>query len=201
MLLLSFVFLYADIDARIEAIQNAPVEERFMLMNAFKKEMLNMQEEERIDAITKLKSITQSRHSDRAIRELQQYTKPRHIRHREMISHVKKRPEIHRDHENETEDHIENETEDHMENEVEDRIEDEAEEHIESEVEDHIEDETEDHIENETEDHMENEVEDRIEDEAEDHIESEVEDHIEDETEDHIENETEDHMEDEHDDD
>ena len=177
MLLIIFIPLYANIDARIEAIQNAPVEERFMLMNAFKKEVVHMQEEERIDAITKLRSITQSRHSDRAIRELQQHAKPRDMHHRNITSKIKRRTETHIHREHETEDNIE------------------------SEVEDHIEDETEDHIENETEDHMESDVEDHIENETEEHIESEVEDHIEDETEDHIESEVEDHIEDEHDDD
>ena len=43
--------LYADIDAKIEAIQNAPVEERFILMNEFKKEILYMHDQERIRAI------------------------------------------------------------------------------------------------------------------------------------------------------
>ena len=145
--------LYANIDARIEAIQNAPVEERFMLMNAFKKEVLHMQEEERIDAITKLKSITQSQHSGRAIKELQKYAKPRYPHNREGVSKTKERTEIHLEQENEAEDHIEDETEDHIEDETEDHIEDETEDHIEDETEDHIEDETEDHIEDETDDH------------------------------------------------
>jgi hypothetical protein len=169
--------LYANIDARIDAIQNAPVEERFMLMNAFKKEVVHMQEAERIDAITKLKSITQSRHSDRAIKELQKYAKPKYHHNSERVSKSKERTEI------------------------EYELDDDAEDHIEDESEQHIEDETEDHIESETEDHIEDETEDHIEDETEDHIEDETEDHIESETEDHIEDETEDHIEDEHDDD
>ena len=160
MSLLSFVTLYANIDGQIEAIRNAPVEERFMLMNAFKKEIVHMQEKERIDAITKLKSITQSRHSDRAIKELQKYTKPKYDHKSERVSKTKERTEIEYEHEHEAEDHIEDESEDH--------IEDETEDHIENETEDHIEDETEDHIENETEDHIENETEDHIEDEHDD---------------------------------
>ena len=193
MLLFSFAALYANIDERIEAIQKAPVEERFMLMNAFKKDIIHMQEEERIDAITKLRSITQSRHSERAIKELQHRARPRDIHRREIHSKIRKRSEIQIDQENETEDHMESEVEEH--------IEDETEDHIESEVEDHIEDETEDHIESEVEDHIEDETEDHIESEVEDHIEEETEDHIESEVEDHIEDETEDHIEDEHDDD
>ena len=160
--------LYANIDARIEAIQNAPVEERFMLMNAFKKEVIHMQEEERIDAITKLRSITQSQHSDRAIKELQKYAKPKHPYRNDIISRTKERTEIHSEHENEAEDHIEDESEEHIEDETEDHIEVETEEHIEDETEDHIEEETEDHIEIETEDHIEDETEDHIEDEHDD---------------------------------
>ena len=166
--MLLIVPLYANIDARIEAIQNAPVEERFILMNAFKKEVVHMQDEERINAITKLRTITQSKHSDRAIKELQKYAKPRYPRNRERISKTKERTEVHPDDETEIEDHVEGETEDQIEDETEDHIEDETEDHIEDETEDHIEDETEDHIEDETEDHIEDETEDHIEDETDD---------------------------------
>ena len=181
----SFLPLNGNIDTQIEAIQNAPVEERFILMNAFKKEVIHMQEAERIEAITKLRSITQSRHSDRAIRELQDHARPRYHRNSERVSRTKERNERRSEREYETEDHIEDETEDHIEDETEDHIESETEDHMESEVEDHIEDETEENIESE----------------VEDHIEDETEEHIENETEDHIEDETEDHIEDEHDDD
>ena len=156
----SFLPLNGNIDAQIEAIQNAPVEERFILMNAFKKEVIHMQEAERIEAITKLRSITQSRHSDRAIKELQDHARPRYHRNSERVSRTKER--------NERRSEREYETEDHMESEVEEHIEDETEDNIESEVEDHIEDETEDHIESETEDHIEDETEDHIEDEHDD---------------------------------
>ena len=134
--MLFIIPLHANIDARIEAIQNAPVEERFMLMNAFKKEVVHMQEAERIDAITKLRSITQSRHSGRAIRELQKYTKPKYHHNDERVSRSKERTEIEYEHENETEDHIEDESEEHIEDETEDHIEDETEDHIEDEHDD-----------------------------------------------------------------
>ncbi len=193
MLLFLAVPLFANIDARIDAIQNASVEERFKLMNAFKKEVIHMKEEERIDAIRKLKSITRSQHSERALKELRHNARPNDSKKIRTIQKTHEKPEMYSKQETEIEDHIESETEEHIEN--------ETEEHIENETEDHIENETEDHIENETEDHIENETEDHIEDETEDHIEDETEDHIEDETEDHIEDETEDHIEDEHDDD
>ncbi len=136
--------LYANIDARIEAIQNASVEERFKLMNAFKKEVVHMQEQERIDAITKLKSITRSQHSDRALKELQKHAKPIYRHKEDLNSKTKERTEVHSDHESEVDDHIEDETEDHIESETEDHIEDETEDHIENETEDHIEDEHDD---------------------------------------------------------
>jgi hypothetical protein len=71
-------------------------------MNALKKEMLSMQEKERIKAIIKLKSITQSKHSKRALEELKKHAK---------------KTEIETIRENEIEDLIENETEAYMENE------------------------------------------------------------------------------------
>lgn len=144
--------LYANIDARIDAIQNASVEERFKLMNAFKKEVVHMQEEERIDAITKLKSITRSQHSNRALSELKEHARPTDTHRRGVISKTKERTEVNSEHETEVEDQIESETEEHVEDEAENHIEDETEDHIENETEDHIEDETEDHIENESDD-------------------------------------------------
>lgn len=141
LLLFLIVPLYANIDARIEAIQNASVEERFKLMNAFKKEVVHMKEEERIDAITKLKSITQSQHSNRALSELKEHARPTDTHRRGVISKTKERTEVNSEHETEVEDHMESETEDHMESETEDHIEDATEEHIEDETEDQIEDE------------------------------------------------------------
>lgn len=108
--------LYADIDADIDAIQKASTEKRFKLMNTFKKEVMLMQEEERIDAITKLKSITQSKHTSRALKELKDNTESAH----QNTIHTKSKYE-----QNGIEDRIEDETEDHIENETEDHIEDE----------------------------------------------------------------------------
>ena len=97
--------LSANIDAQIEAIQNASIEKHFKLMNAFKKEVLSMHEKERIDAIKKLKSITQSKHSKRALEELKDH---------------EKKSEIDSINENEIEEHIENETEEYIEDEHDD---------------------------------------------------------------------------------
>ena len=59
MISLLATLLYADIDSEIEAIQKAPVQERFKLMNALKHKLIQMREQERSAAIDKLKSITQ----------------------------------------------------------------------------------------------------------------------------------------------
>ncbi|MCF6244914.1 MAG: hypothetical protein L3J43_07735 [Sulfurovum sp.] len=63
--------LWGDMDAQIEAIQRAPVAERFKLMNAFKKKIIKMHEKERIEAMTKLQSITQSKHAAKVFKEIQ----------------------------------------------------------------------------------------------------------------------------------
>ena len=69
-----FIFLvlvlFANIDDQITAIQKASASERFILMNNFKKEIVQMQEKERLHAINKLQSITQSKHADKARIEL-----------------------------------------------------------------------------------------------------------------------------------
>ena len=75
----------ADVDAQIEAIKNASVEERFKLMNAFKKNLIQMKEEERIKAMTKLTSKSNSKHAKKALDELKEHTKrntiQNHIEH------------------------------------------------------------------------------------------------------------------------
>jgi hypothetical protein len=164
-------------DARIDAIQKAPIEERFILMNQFKQEISRMNETARIDAITKLKSITRSEHSEKAIKELKHRVRRTYVRQicktnknkercerNEILRQEKYEDEIEVDIENETENQaeegIENETEESIENETEESIENETEESIENETEESIENETEEHIENETEDHIEDEHDD-----------------------------------------
>ena len=53
--------LWGDIDAQIEAIQRAPVSERFKLMNDFKKKIIQMREKERIEAVKKLQETLQNK--------------------------------------------------------------------------------------------------------------------------------------------
>ncbi|MEY3090978.1 MAG: hypothetical protein RL113_1294, partial [Pseudomonadota bacterium] len=132
-------FVHADIDSQIEKIQNAPIEERFILMNAFKKEIAHMHEIERIDAIRKLKSITKSENGESVLKALRDHVERSSHRERETIQ----RHEINEKYEQEDR----YEAEDHIENDAENHIDDATEDHIEDETEDHIEDETEDHIE------------------------------------------------------
>jgi len=65
--------LYADIDAKIKAIQNAPVHERFKLMNALKREVAKMQEKERIEAISKLTSKSKNKQVKKVLKKLKEH--------------------------------------------------------------------------------------------------------------------------------
>ena len=73
------IFLYANVDTQIEAIRHASVEERFKLMNAFKKNLIKMKEEERIKAMTKLTIQSKNKHAKKALDELKQHTKRKNI--------------------------------------------------------------------------------------------------------------------------
>jgi len=70
LILLLYIPLFASIDEQIEAMQNASDEERFEMMNRFKKELIALQEEERIDAMKKLISVTESNNSQEVLEEL-----------------------------------------------------------------------------------------------------------------------------------
>ncbi|MDQ7047494.1 MAG: hypothetical protein Q9M39_07685 [Sulfurovum sp.] len=79
---------YADIDAQIQAIQNASVKDRFKLMNAFKKRLMKMQEKERIEAVKKLSKNSKKKHAKKVLKELEENTKraniQKHIEHQQM---------------------------------------------------------------------------------------------------------------------
>jgi len=94
--------LYANIDAQIEAIQHASVEERFKLMNAFKETLIQMKEEERIKAMTKLSTKSNNKHAKKALEELKQHANKTQIRR-------------HMQHHQSEEENIANETEDNNE--------------------------------------------------------------------------------------
>ena len=91
-LIIVFVLLtvstYANIDAQIKAIQNASVDEKFKLMNAFKKSLIQMQEKERIEAVKKLSSNTKSTRAKKVLKELEENTQrskmKKHIEHQQI---------------------------------------------------------------------------------------------------------------------
>jgi len=62
--------LYANIDSQIEAIQNASAQERFKLMNAFKKNLVKMKKKERIEAMTKLTKQSKNKQAKKVLEEL-----------------------------------------------------------------------------------------------------------------------------------
>lgn len=80
--------LHANIDVQIDAIKNASVEERFKLMNAFKRNLLKMKEAERIKAITKLSEKSNKTHAKKALDELKHHTKRRHMQDSLEYHHV-----------------------------------------------------------------------------------------------------------------
>jgi len=89
LLLCSTTFiLHADIDAQIDAIKNASVEERFKLMNAFKKNLIKMKKEERIKAIIKLSKKSNNTHAKKALDELNQNSKREHIQNQIEHNHI-----------------------------------------------------------------------------------------------------------------
>lgn len=79
---------YADIDAQIEAIQNASVEERFKLMNAFKKNLIEMKEEERMKAMTKLTTQSNNKHAKKALESFKKETTKQKIRKQIEYHHI-----------------------------------------------------------------------------------------------------------------
>jgi len=81
--------LFADIDSLIESMQSVSDEERFKLMNEFKQEVIQLQEEERMEAMLKLISITQSDNAHEVLEELKSENIPQETEdiHHEVASH------------------------------------------------------------------------------------------------------------------
>ena len=82
------LMLHADIDAQIDAIKHASVKDRFKLMNAFKRNLIKMKEEERIKAIKKLSETSNSQQAKEALSELKENTKRRHIQKQLETHHI-----------------------------------------------------------------------------------------------------------------
>ncbi len=93
-----------SVDAQIEAIQKAPVSERFKLMNALKKKLVKMKEKERLEALAKLRTSTKSRKAQKSISSLEERSRS-----------IKRQ-------------HLENEMDNHIDNEIENQIQDNNEE-------------------------------------------------------------------------
>lgn len=106
LVLLLYTPLFSSIDEQIEAMQNASDEERFEMMNHFKKEVIKLQEEERIEAMKKLISITESNNSEEVMEELTHNSNEQNSSYEEYDNSV-------------VEEHIE----DSLKNDVEDNIE------------------------------------------------------------------------------
>jgi hypothetical protein len=66
--------LYGNIDEHIRAIQNAPIEKRFKLMNAFKKELVKMKEQARIVALKKLTTHSTKKDASKVLEALKKHT-------------------------------------------------------------------------------------------------------------------------------
>jgi len=86
--LLSFTLLYASIDDEIEAIQQAPIEQRFKFMNALKKRIVQMKEEKRMTTIKKLQSATQGEVIEREDENLTQEQNVTDISNKKIESHT-----------------------------------------------------------------------------------------------------------------
>ncbi len=213
-LAMSYLLQATNIDKQIEAIQQAPASERYKLMNRFKREILRMQEQERIEAIRKLNVITQSKHTDRVIHEIQRHThkdstythssqkKPNGDNRKSVIHQLHKQIKTHIEDlfESEVEEQIQNQIESQVEQQVQNQIEEQTENQIETQTQDQFEDQLEEQTQNQIEEQIEHQVEqqtqNQIEEQAENQIEEEVEEHAEEQTENQIENEVEDEYED-----
>jgi len=130
LLILTLSCFGTDIDKQIEAIRNAPVEERFKLMNAFKKEIIKMHEEQRIRAIGKLKAVTKSKFGNRALKEI----KHKQANRQQTGSHTQRKTVDQKSTEN-TEKHLETHIENHIETQLNTQIEEEIENEIENQME------------------------------------------------------------------
>jgi hypothetical protein len=88
---ISIVFtlpLCANIDEQIKAIRNAPIEKRFELMNAFKKELILMKETERIQALKKLTVHSKKQDANKVLEALKKHTAQQKARQQLEIQYI-----------------------------------------------------------------------------------------------------------------
>jgi len=87
---LFFVHSYGNIDEQIDAIKNASSKDKFILMNKFKKEVIKMQEKERILAINKLAKMSKSKNSIHTLKIMRN-----HIKKRDIQGHIENQIQEH----------------------------------------------------------------------------------------------------------
>ena len=166
------IVLYADIDDRIKAIQHAPAAERYKLMNAFKREIVQMKEHERIEALKKLSHINQSKHAKSVLKELAKHSRRAYSKQHDDERQSGDEDTTHEESNSENSEAIENDdTETAVEessSETEESVENETDNQTEESVEDQTGNEAEESVENETEEHVEHEAEERNEEEHDD---------------------------------
>ncbi len=71
----TITILHANIDEEIQAIRHAPITERYKLMNDFKKNLIKMNEKERMEALKKLTKNKNQKNVKKALQELQRKNK------------------------------------------------------------------------------------------------------------------------------
>lgn len=76
----TITIIHANLDDDIRAIQSAPASERYKLMNAFKKNLIKMNEKERIKAITMLGKKSNKKNAKKALEELKKEDKRKRLR-------------------------------------------------------------------------------------------------------------------------
>ena len=80
--------LCANIDEQIKAIRNAPIEKRFELMNAFKKELIQMKEAERMLALKKLTRHSKKQDANKVLEALKKHTAQQKSRQQLEAQHI-----------------------------------------------------------------------------------------------------------------
>jgi len=166
------IALHADIDDRIKAIQHAPAAERYKLMNAFKREIVQMKEHERIEALKKLSHINRSKNAQSVLKELTKHSRRAYSKQHDDERRSRNEDAAHEESNSENSESIENDdtetTVEESSSETEDSVENETGNETEESIEDQTGNEAEESVENETEEHVEHETEERNEEEHDD---------------------------------
>ena len=164
-IILSFSLYANKIDTQIEAIQKASESERFKLMNAFKREIIQMNETQRIEALDKLQAINNNKHAESTLKELTRQHAHRYSKYEEEITDGNKEANTDDNTATQTENNIESHTSNETQNSVETQTGNEVENNVETQTDNEVENSVETHIENQTQEHIEDETSERNEEE------------------------------------